>query len=151
MATKIAMGVNFFLGAALTGISLNILEKTRKCTDVTFQRVVEGILIMSIALLVASIAYIICHFTCKCEGTESGLARTMFALYFISVGIVLIVLGAIVHSKSDKHCKGAKGGAIATWSLGILVLVSSIAFFVFENREHVAAAIAAKRGGSFLF
>jgi cytochrome bd-type quinol oxidase subunit 2 len=141
MATKITMGINFVLGAALTGISLNILEKTRKCTDTTFQRVVEGILIISVALLIAAIAYIICHFTCKCEETESGFARTLFAIYFIAIGVTLIVLGAILHSKSKGHCKEARSGAITTWVMGIVILISSLAFFFFENRAHLSAMV----------
>ncbi len=146
MASKIVMGVNFALGAVLTGISLNIMEKTRKCTDVAFQRALEGILVVSVSLLVASIAYIICHVTCKCED-EGGLSRTLFALYFLGLGIVLIVLGAIMQSKSKGQCSEAKGGAVTTWTLGIVVTLSSVAFFVFENREAVAASIGAAAAG----
>jgi len=134
MATKVAMGINFALGAALTGISLYILEKSRKCTDSTFQRVAEGILIMSVALLVAAICYIICHVTCDCKESESAVARTMFAIYFISIGIILIVLGAVLHSKSKGQCEGARNGAVATWSLGTMVLLTSVGFFFFEIR-----------------
>lgn len=139
MATKVVMGINFFLGASLTVISLRILEKTRKCTDVTFQRTAEGILIMSVALLVASICYIICHLTCECKEGESALTRTMFALYFIAVGATMIVLGSILYSKSEKNCKGAKNDALTALGLGILVVIMSAGFFIFENREHLAA------------
>ena len=139
MASKIAMGVNFTLGAVVTGLALNMMEKTRKCTDIGFQRSLEGILVVSVSILVASIAYIICHMKCGCDPGESPFTRTMFALYFILLGIILIVLGAIVQAKASDKCSDAKAGATATWILGVVVVLASVGYFVAENREYLAS------------
>ncbi len=140
-ATQIAMGVNFLIGATTTITSLSLMEKIKNCTDVGLQRSIRGVLVISVALVTSSIAYMICNLSCSCALQEHPLVRTILPIYFISIGIILIVLGAIIQSKAKGECKDAKRGAITIWTLGIVVMLSGMTFFFIDNKKQITAAV----------
>jgi cytochrome bd-type quinol oxidase subunit 2 len=133
MASKIAMGINLILGGVLTGFTLNIMEKTRKCSDTSFRRALEGILVISVSIFVASVAYIVSKLKCKCEEKESKYLLPFVSIYFILLGITLVVLGIIVHVKSKGECASARIGAIVIWSLGIVIVLASAGYYASEK------------------
>jgi len=98
ISMSVFMSMMFLLGLVLIIMSFRIAESATKkdCIADSIQRSVRGLLVMSVMLLSVSLTFMICGCGMAISHNVIGMFFTVFMLI---VGIVIMVLSSIIHSK----------------------------------------------------
>lgn len=148
--------INFIIGIIVLIISLGIDRQIteNKCVDKDLRNANIGIMLTSTILTCLSASYIGCFMKCTdCfaktpspTGEETSVTgnAVFFNILSIILGIILIVFGSIIASKS-KTCLKVKSHSTYIWGLGIFVCVVSLSIL---GIRLVTPLIKAKISGS---
>lgn len=94
-----------------------------------------GVLIISVALILLPLSMLQCEMTC--DGTVKSLTNNLiYGVIVAAIGLTLIVLGSIIHSR-DKEV-GSR--AMIVWLIGLGVFLLSGVFFWSSYQNKVAQA-----------
>ena len=95
------MSIMFIIGLGLISMSFQIAETASKC-DITVQRSIRGLLVMSVMLLSVSLTYMICG--CGMAVSDNAIG-VFFTVFMLTAGIVIMVLCSIIHNKCEASRK----------------------------------------------
>ena len=93
LSMGVFMSIMFIIGLGLISMSFQIAETASKC-DITVQRSIRGLLVMSVMLLSVSLTYMICG--CGMAVSDNAIG-VFFTVFMLTAGIVIMVLCSIIH------------------------------------------------------
>ena len=101
LSMGVFMSIMFIIGLGLISMSFQIAETASKC-DITVQRSIRGLLVMSVMLLSVSLTYMICG--CGMAVSDNAIG-VFFTVFMLTAGIVIMVLCSIIHNKCEASRK----------------------------------------------
>ena len=101
LSMGVFMSIMFIIGLGLISMSFQIAETASKC-DITVQRSIRGLLVMSVMLLSVSLTYMICG--CGMSVSDNAIG-VFFTVFMLTAGIVIMVLCSIIHNKCEASRK----------------------------------------------
>lgn len=127
MNSSIFMFMIFVIGIVLTYSSWNIDSnlESKTCTDVSLKRSNKGVFVIGISFIVSALSFAICEHSKGSSGGGFEPGMGVYSIFLLLLGIVLVVLGSIISSKSKGACKDAKSYSKTIWLMGVLMVLMS--------------------------
>lgn len=125
--TQVFMITLFIIGIILTIVSWNIDSnlENKVCKSKTLKTLNKIVLCIGIIFIVSSIWFYLC--SRKCKNSIHGLHYILYIYAMLILGFVLIILGAIITSESNKYieCNNKKDPPVI-WILGTVITITSL-------------------------
>ena len=104
LSMGVFMSIMFIIGLGLISMSFKIAESAsaKNCEDLSVQRSIRGLLVMSVMLLSVSLTYMICG--CGMAVSDNAIG-VFFTVFMLTAGIVIMVLCSIIHNKCEASRK----------------------------------------------
>ena len=113
LSMGVFMSIMFIIGLGLISMSFQIAETASKC-DITVQRSIRGLLVMSVMLLSVSLTYMICG--CGMVVSHNAIG-VFFIVFMLTISISIMVLCSFIYKK----CVVSRENTKLLLSLSILI------------------------------
>ena len=135
----------------VTNFQIDHALRGQHCEDVALNNANKGILVLAVAAMVSSLAYMTCAVKCS-DKAETVLATELYAGFVLVIGIVLISLGSIVNSRAGavSDCAAAKHHANAVITLGVIMTVVCGSYLGWYAYENLGGREAVNRAGGYM-
>ena len=133
--TTMFMSTLFIIGIILTIVSWDIDSKleTKKCTSSSLKTSNKIVLCIGVIFMVSSICFYAC--STRCNSTITGFHYSFYIFAMLSLGIALIVLGAIISSESSKLECDNTGTPSTIWGLGVVIVIACVMYFYSQYKD----------------
>jgi Kef-type K+ transport system membrane component KefB len=139
----------FLIGIILTYSSWNIDAQldSKNCTDVNLKKSNKGVFVIGIICITSAVSFLICNLSNSNSSNKSlNVNINFYALFILTLGIILMILGSIISSKSVNVCSNSKSFTTPIWLLGVLMILFSVTYLVVPYKSNPIAV-----GASFKF
>lgn len=135
----------------VTNFQIDHSLRQQHCEDDALNNANKGILVLAVAAVVSSLAYMAC--AAKCSGLEETvLATELYAGFALVLGIVLISLGSVINSRAGAvpSCASAKHHANTVITIGVIMTVACGSYLGWYAYENMGGRDAVNRVGGYM-
>ena len=128
------MFIVFAIGIYLMYTTIQIDRTLGNCINKklsTYNKVLFG---LSMACIIIPVSYIACHSMCDCGDAEAA-SSYVYAGLISTLGIAMIVLGAMINGISASDCKEAVWYGKPVWIVGIILTLTSAVYIYHTAME----------------
>jgi hypothetical protein len=121
----IFMLVLFVFGVMLVSIA-GLIDKNVdvSCSSTKLKNANRGVLIIGVTFIVSSLSFVVCRVRCDC-GPASGFPLMIYSIFNLVIGLILLVLGSVIHSQSSDKCDIVEY-AMVVWGVATIMVVGSL-------------------------